>query len=163
MDHDTVQAFPATVAHSRRAVGARRVRADYRRSTRLRPGRSCARHPGFAIAAMFFTLGTFNGIVQAGDPPPVVVDSIEPAETVQGEAPQPQIQVFGSNLIEGLPSEMNRPTVTFRQPGKSRSRGQPSVRSDRPAVDVNDPTNPVEIRSLNILAAVVGVATGCDQ
>ncbi len=54
------------------------------------------------------------GIVKAGDPPPVVVDSIEPVEIVQGQVPQPEIQVFGSNFIEGLPSETNRPTVTLR-------------------------------------------------
>ncbi len=61
------------------------------------------------------------GIVKAdprGDPPPVVVDSIEPVEIVQGQVPQPEIQVFGSNFIEGLPNETNRPTVTLRQPGK---------------------------------------------
>ncbi len=58
------------------------------------------------------------GNAQAGDPPPVVVDSIEPAEIVQGQVPQPTLQVFGSDFIEGLPSETNRPTVTLRQPGK---------------------------------------------
>ena len=58
------------------------------------------------------------GLVQAGGPPPVVVDSIEPTEIVQGQVPQPTLKIFGSNFIEGLPSETNRPTVTLRQPGK---------------------------------------------
>lgn len=116
--HDTMEGLPATVAHSRRAVGARRVPADYRPSTRSRPGRSGAHHLGFALATVLITLGTLNGLVQAGGPPPVVVDSIEPTEIVQGQVPQPEIQVFGSNFIEGLPSETNRPTVTLRQQGK---------------------------------------------
>ncbi|MEE9296589.1 MAG: hypothetical protein V3W34_16720 [Phycisphaerae bacterium] len=63
-------------------------------------------------------LGTFNSIVKGGGPPPVVVDSIEPAEIVQGQVPQPTLKIFGSNFIEGMPSETNRPTVTLRQQGK---------------------------------------------
>lgn len=127
LGHDTVERLPATVAHSRRAIGARRVPADYRPSTRSRPGRSCACHPGFALVAGIIVLAVFWGIVKAhpgahpgagGDPPPVIVDSIEPTEIVQGQVPQPEIQVFGSDFIEGLPSETNRPTVTLRQPGK---------------------------------------------
>ncbi|MCH8316128.1 MAG: hypothetical protein IIA64_09160 [Planctomycetes bacterium] len=117
MGHDTVEGLPATAARSRKGVGARRVPADYRPSTRSRPGRSGAHHPGFALAAVV-TLGTLNGLVQAGGPPPVVVDSIEPAEIVQGQVPQPELKIFGSNFIEGLPNETNRPTVTLRQPGK---------------------------------------------
>ena len=118
MGHDTVEGLPATAAHSRKGVGARRVPTDYRPSTRLRPGRSGARHPGFALAAGIIVLAVFGGIVKAGGPPPVVVDSIEPTEIVQGQVPQPELTIFGSNFIEGLPSETNRPTVTLRQQGK---------------------------------------------
>ncbi|MEE9296300.1 MAG: hypothetical protein V3W34_15245 [Phycisphaerae bacterium] len=117
MGHNTVDGLPATAAHRRKAAGARRVRANYRPSTRLRPGRSGARHLGLALTAVVM-LGTFNGLVQAGGPPPVVVDSIEPTEIVQGQVPQPELQIFGSDFIEGLPSKGNRPTVTLRQPGK---------------------------------------------
>ncbi len=117
MGHDTVEGLSGTVAHSRGTVGARRAPADYKPSTRLRSGRSGARHPGFALAAVL-TLGTLNGLVQAGDPPPVVVDSIEPTEIVQGYVPQPELTIFGSDFIEGLPSKTNRPTVTLRQQGK---------------------------------------------
>lgn len=121
MGHDTVDRLPATVAHSRRTVGARRVPADYEPPTRSRPGRSGAHHPGFALATGIIVLAVFGGIVKAdpgGDPPPVVVDSIEPTEIVQGQVPQPTLKIFGSNFIEGLPSETNRPTVTLREQGK---------------------------------------------
>lgn len=121
MGHNTVDGLPATAAHRRKAVGARRAPADYKPPTRLRPGRSGARHPGFALATGIIVLAVSGGIVKGnpgGDPPPVVVDSIEPAEIVQGQVPQPEIQIFGSNFIEGLPSETNRPTVTLRQQGK---------------------------------------------
>lgn len=107
--------------YSRRAVGARRVPADYKPSTRSRPGRSGARRHGFALATGIIVLAVFGGIVKAdpgGGPPPVVVDSIEPTEIVQGQVPQPELTILGSNFIEGLPSKTNRPTVTLRQPGK---------------------------------------------
>ena len=81
----------------------------------------------FLSVAAVVVLAMAGGIVKA-DPgalpeaipgaPPVVVDSIEPTEIVQGQAPQPELKIFGSNFIEGLPSESNRPTVTLRQPGK---------------------------------------------
>ena len=117
MGHDTVDGLPRTMVHSRRTVGARRVPADYKPSTRSHPGRSGAHHPGFALATVL-TLATLNGLVQAAGPPPVVVDSIEPTEIVQGHVPQPELTIFGSNFIEGLPNKNNRPTVTLRQPGK---------------------------------------------
>ena len=77
----------------------------------------------FFISAAVVVTAMAGGIVKAipgaaGDPPPVVVDSIEPAELVQGQVPQPTLKIFGSNFIEGLPSETNRPTVTLRQQGK---------------------------------------------
>ncbi len=82
-----------------------------------------------SVVAAVVVLAMAGGIVKAlpaaipgagaeGDPPPVVVDSIEPTEIVQGQVPQLEIQVFGSNFIEGLPSKTNRPTVTLRQQGK---------------------------------------------
>ena len=72
----------------------------------------------FSLLAAFAVTLMTGGIVKAGDPPPVVVNSIEPAEIIQGQLPQPEIQVFGSDFIEGFPSETNRPTVTLRQQGK---------------------------------------------
>ena len=72
------------------------------------------RHLAFQLPALL----ALSGAAANAGSPPVVVDSIEPVEIVQGQVPQPEIQVFGSNFIEGLPSKSNRPTVTLRQPGK---------------------------------------------
>ncbi len=73
------------------------------------------RHLAFQLPALLTLSGA---VAHAGSPPVVVVDSIEPAEIVQGQVPQPEIQVFGSNFIEGFPNDTNRPTVTLRQQGK---------------------------------------------
>ncbi|MCH8824790.1 MAG: hypothetical protein IH984_14930 [Planctomycetes bacterium] len=67
-----------------------------------------------SLAMGMLAVCSVSGIVKAGGPPPVVIDSIAPAQLVQGSVPQPDIQVFGSDFIEGLPSATNRPTVTFR-------------------------------------------------
>ncbi len=88
MGHETVEGLPATVAHSRRTVGARRVPADYKPSTRSRPGRSGAHRPGFALATVL-TLGTLNGLVQAGGGGDVTLEVISawggPVNTVHIE------------------------------------------------------------------------------
>ena len=176
--------------------------------------RSCRRllHSAFVL---FLPL-VICGVVKGGDPPPVIVDSIEPTEIVQGHVPQPEIQVFGSDFIEGLPSETNRPTATLpadlinllpaplgvydvivTRPTDDASdtlEGAFTVTDREPdpgeialmvrsawggpvtdvevvgnlayaaigrrlvILDVADPTNPVELGSLNVMAGVEGVA-----
>ncbi len=76
------------------------------------PGKAWAQRR-FSLLAAPVALTFLAGIVKAGGPPPVI-DSIEPAELVPGTVPQPDLVITGSNLIEGLPSETNRPTVTLR-------------------------------------------------
>ncbi len=91
MGHDTPDGLPRTMVHSRRTVGARRVPAYYKPPTRSRPGRSGARHHGFALAAVLTlgTLGTFNGLVQAGGGGDVTLEVISawggPVNTVHIE------------------------------------------------------------------------------
>ncbi len=46
-------------------------------------------------------------------PDPPVIDSVEPASLVLNTVPQPDIDIAGSNMVIGLPSETNHPTVTF--------------------------------------------------
>ena len=54
-------------------------------------------------------------VVHAGGPPPVVVESVEPTELVIIDTlAQRDILVFGTDLVVGIPSKTNRPTVTLR-------------------------------------------------
>ncbi|MCH8821869.1 MAG: hypothetical protein IH984_00020 [Planctomycetes bacterium] len=67
-----------------------------------------------AFILMILTANSFTAASGGGGDPPPVIESVEPTQLVSGTVPQPDILVFGTDLIIGLPSATNRPTVALR-------------------------------------------------